>query len=341
MSSGKTEAPTKKRLKEARARGEVAFSRDLVSAAGLLAGVTLLYMLSEGLFARLERTMALGLRSAASPDESLGRVFDTLVLPVLWSVVPILGGVVVVVALTGFLQVGPLWTFHPLRPDTGRLSPFSREGQVLGAERGMGLLFLVLKVSVVGWVAAVTLPEGFRSLGGLFGRGPMAVLHAVGLTLFHLVVRTAAALVVLGILDHFYQRFAFLQSQRMTREEVRKEYRESEGDPRAKRARERLRAEMRRAGGLLDLAHANVVVSDGRSAASVLFYDAGEDAPPQVLVTGRGEFASNLVDQARKDGVPVMDDPRLAASLVELADGDYVPEALFLPVAQVIRAAER
>lgn len=342
MAQDKTEEPTPKKLREARKRGEVAKSRELGTAAVLLGTAGALVASADHLLASMKSTFDLSLQSiaggvAASPGAVLEAGFSlgaSALAPVL--LVAMAAG-----ALASFLQVGPLVSLEPISPKPERLDPIRGTKNLFSQRQLIELVKSVAKIAVIGWVAWVTLRDGLHGIVGLVARDAHAALGAAGTMVTTLLLRVGAVAAGIAVLDVIYQRWRFRQDQKMTKEEVKREHKESEGDAHAKHERERMHREILEHSVLEQVRLADVLVVNPTHYAVALRYDEEENEAPEVLAKGQDDLAQRMIRAAQESGVPIMRDVPLAHALFDLEIGEEIPEALFEAVAAVLRAAWR
>lgn len=245
MSSERTEEATPRKLRRARQDGRVWRSRDLTSALILLAASGLLIWAGGAIFERLRwlTAMIFGLACAPqppSPSLALEAALEAVV-DCLWP----LAGVVTVTAVTaGLVQVWPLLTFEPVRPKLARLDPIAGLRRLLDGRGVIDALVSAAKVLLVGAVLVATLVDELPTLVALVSAGPVAGLDALAAVGGALLLRGGVALLGLAALDVLIQRRRYLKDMRMTRREVERERRETEGDESLRGERRRLRAEL-------------------------------------------------------------------------------------------------
>jgi type III secretion protein U len=332
-----TEAPTPRRLAEARRRGEVAASRELPSAAALAAAVL---VLSWDAPAAVSRAIA-GLRGAFGRAASTGTVADGFAIAASLAprlALPALGAVLAVTVAVGLAQTGGL--VAPLRLDLGRVASAGGwrrlvDGRAVAASFG-GLL----KVGLVGAVAVVVLRPLAGAILSLTGASPPRLLTALGVLAGRLATRLALALLALGVIDLLLARRRHLRALRMTRDEVKRDYKEAEGDPAHRGERQRLHRELLEQRMVEEVRRADFVVVNPDHIAVALRYDAGGDAAPVVVAKGERLVAERIKQIAREAGVPIFRDVGLARSLVGLAEGGEIPAALYEAVAEILRAIQ-
>jgi type III secretion YscU/HrpY family protein len=340
MSDEKTEEPTAKKLREARKRGEVWKSRQLTTAGMLLAMAAVLWATGESALARLETSWGLAIAGIDGGAAGAIRALTASASIMLSIVLPILVVAVVVAVLTQVLQTGPLFTTEPLSPKLERLDPIAGIKRIFSQKNFVELIkssFIVLVVSIV---VILTLEGSLRGVIGLVGRDAMAALAAAGVLVTRLFVRVGAVMVAIAIMDVLYQRWRYQKDQRMTKDQVKREHKEAEGDPHLKRERDRTHREIVTHGVLESVREADVLVVNPTHLAVALRYDAeGELDAPEVVAKGQEDLARRMIQAAEAAGVPIMRDMPLARALFELEVGVEIPERLYEAVAVILRAA--
>jgi type III secretion protein U len=333
-----TEEPTPRRLAEARRRGEVAVSRELSAAAALVAGVAVLVGDGPALAARVVAALRASL-GAAVAGGGVGAGLELARALAVRMLGPALGAVLLVGVATGIAQTRGL-VLAPLRVDLGRVAsgePWRRlfDGRAVLAV-GQGLL----KVALVGAVAALALRPVAGALVALTGAPAARLLGAMGTLSARLAVRLAAAGLVLGAADALLVARRHRRGLRMTREEVRREHRESEGDPAHRGERQRLHREILEQRMVEEVRKADFVVVNPEHIAVALRYDPGASAAPVVVAKGERLVAERIKQIAREAGVPIFRDVGLARSLAELAEGGEIPAELYEAVAEILRVVQ-
>jgi flagellar biosynthesis protein FlhB len=186
----------------------------------------------------------------------------------------------------------------------------------------------------------MTLRDGARGVAGLTARDAHAALTGTGSLVATLMIRVGSAMAGIAVLDVIYQRWRYRRDQRMTKEEVKREHKEAEGDPHQKRERERLHREILAHDTLEAVRRADVLVVNPTHLAVALRYDEeGELDAPEIVAKGGEELAARMIRAAEEANVPVMRDVPLARALFELEVGDEIPEPLYEAVAILLHAA--
>ncbi len=337
--SQKTEAPTPKRLEEARKKGDIAKSQDvpiwfvLLAAAGVLAAAA---PIARALTAPLARIMD----HPHAFDLSNGGA-NILARQVIFAVgVPlvIVFGVLAASSFIGHLvQHRPLWTMEKVKPDLSKLSPVKGLGRIFGPQGWMNLLKAVLKLSAVfaAMLFAVWPERNALSQSGLLE--PEFLVSLIQTLVGRLLL---AALVVVGIvaaIDFLWQRHSFMARMRMSRRDIRDETKQSEGDPQIRAKLRAIRQDRARNRMMASVKDATVVITNPTHYSVALRYDPEIHAAPVCLAKGVDEVALRIRQKARDEGVPLVENVPLARALYAGVDiDDPVPHEHFEAVAKVI-----
>jgi len=332
VSGARTEAPTPRRLAAARRRGEVARSPGLTSAAALAAGLAALAATGPALLGALADVVRAGLSSALSeralPAAALrAAALDVARLSAGPALAALLAG-----ALAGALQAGFLLAPAAAAPRLERLDPGDGLRRLFSAERAASVALGLLQAAVVAALTAAWLRATWPRLAALSGAAaPLPLLAGLLAPLAWLLLAALAAFGAAGLL---LARHRHLRRLRLTRDEVRREQKEDEGDPGHRAERRRRHQALVEAG---PVARATCVVVNPTHVAVALHHrrDAGE--APRVVAKGTGAAARRIRSEARRAGVPVVRDPPLARALLRLAEvGDEIPEVLWDAAAAVL-----
>lgn len=329
-----TEAPTEKKKKEARSEGRIARSQELSSWVAVIVGLAMLPVVAE----RETKVFREAISRVQSPGaESLPRVLGDVLWGGLLGVAPLLAAVWGAVFAVTLAQVGFVLSGKPLKPKAERLNPVKNLKRIVGVRGLVELLKQVLK----GVVVVILMWGVVRTVSStLIGRGGEDAIQSVAYVYKRLAggVRTVAVLgTILAVLDYGYQRWQLRRDLRMTKQEVRDELRQSEGDPLVKQRIRQLQREMARRRMMDDVRTATTVIVNPTRIAVALRYRPGVDTAPVVVAKGRGAIARRIRDTATDNRVPVVRSVQLARALEKSCEvGDEVPAALFQAVARVL-----
>ncbi len=339
----KQEKPTAKRLKDAKEKGQVARSKELGAAIGLVGAALALSWGGVRLAKTMAERMAMVLTEMghmAGGELTDGAVSGLVLDSTGWftlALAPLIGTVIVAGVAGYAVQGGVSAAPKALALHWDRLSPAQGLSRFKPSKSGADLVRAALALIIVG---AVTVPVAQE----LLDRAPQLVVvspaeaAAVGWeAIWALLWRGGLALVVLGAADFLWQRWTWMRGLRMSKQEIRDELRQQEGSPEVRARIRRVQREMLRSRMLSEVKTATVVVTNPTHYAVALRYDRTQMAAPVIVAKGMDAVAARIREAARQAGVPIIENPPLARALHAGADlGDPVPAALFTAVAEVL-----
>jgi flagellar biosynthetic protein FlhB len=339
-SDDKTEAPTPHRLEKAREEGQIPRSRELTSMLILLVGVCIIWFGGDALARRLSGMLSAGLRfdhrMVNDPNLILGQII-LLLKGAMMALLPLITGVVLVALIAPTLLGGLLFSGKSLQPKFSKLNPLPGIKRMFSAQTGAELLKAVLKSTLVGSVVGFYLWSRWPEMMRLMAQPPREAMgNALDL------IGLCALLVVMGMLpmvgfDVFFQLFSHIKKLRMSRQDIRDEFKQSEGDPHVKgRIRQMQRAAASRR-MMADVPKADVIVTNPTHYAVALQYDENKMSAPKVLAKGSGRVALRIREIAAGHKVPTLEAPPLARALYRHAEiGQQIPGQLYAAVAEVL-----
>lgn len=335
-SAEKTEQPTPRRRQEARRRGQVPRSTDLTAAIALLAGLLLLNWLGPAMFERLLELVR-GLGESGDPSAGPHRLLTRGVHAGISVLAPFVLCLLIVTAGGSILQTGAVVAWSRLSPRFDNLNPANGLKRLLSAESltraGMG----VLKMVLLGAVAYSALRGRVNQILFTAALEPISILSLVSQLLFTLALRMAVVLLILGLIDYFYQRWKLERDLRMSKQEVRDELKQMEGDPHVRARRRQLQARIAMQRIRADVPKADVVVTNPTEFAVALQYDEATMRAPRVLAKGADLLALHIRQVAQAAGVPLVQRPPLARGLYyEVEVGQEVPQRFYRALAEVL-----
>ncbi|WCM93615.1 type III secretion system export apparatus subunit SctU [Acidovorax sp. NCPPB 2350] len=337
--SEKTEEPTTKKLKDARKKGQTAKSQDIVVAAIL--GASLLVLTGAGpmLYDRLRRIVTTALEQGiqARDTQQLLALLSSMVLDGM----VVAFGMVIVSVLVGALalmpQVGFMITFEPLTPKFDSLNPAEGLKKMFNARALIEFAKSVLKAVVLGAVLWKIVTDLVPLLVGSVYLTPEASGKIAWSALLHLFSFACLVFVVIGPVDYGLQHWLFIRDQRMSKDDVKRENKDSEGDPHLKGHLKSLREEMATSPPQERVPGATVVVTNPTHYAVALRYEAGVTPLPVVVAKGMDEQAAVIRGLATMHNIPLIANPPLARALHKLPLDRPIPEELFEAVSVVLR----
>ncbi|HUT03485.1 MAG TPA: flagellar biosynthesis protein FlhB [bacterium] len=338
----KTEEATPRRLKKAKEKGQVARSKELASA--LVLGGALMYFWAMGssFLSVVLGNIKSGLLSAATPGEFTLSTMQLLsrgvVLAFAKAVLPFMFCIVVIVTLANLAQGGFILTTKPLEPKLTRLNPISGLKRVFGSIKALAeTATSSLKIIIVALIGYITIKPELSRIPGVFNQSVPGIVIYFGQLAFTLLFRIFIFLMILAIFDFFYRKHEHKKSLKMTKKEVKDEFKETEGDPLIKRRIRQKQYEMARRRMISDVPKADVVITNPTRIAVALSY-VGAGVPAPVLVAkGAGAIARRIISIAAEHDVPVVENKPLAQVLFNSVEiGEVIPESLYKAVAEVL-----
>lgn len=340
----KTEKASPKKKEDARKRGEVHISHDAVSAISMTVIFALLgsgfaafaQKLGEYLKARLEAGYVLTQVNNLNSNMILQSYRQGLkdVLPI---VLPLMLIVMILGVALHIVQTGPLVTTERLKPDPKKLNPMEGFKRLFSMRTIMEMLKSVGKITLMGYVI-------YQTFSGLMDQFPLlmslrpidAFSHAVDLT-SSMGVRMGGVLIALAAVDIFYQWWKFEKDLRMTKQEVKEENKQTEGDPQIKGKRRQLQRRMSQQRMMQDLKQADVVVMNPTHFAVALRYREDVDASPTVVAKGRDSLALRIRKVAEENKITVVENPPVARALYAACEiGQAIPPEMYQAIADIL-----
>jgi type III secretion protein U len=333
--SAKTEQPTPQKLREARRNGNVARSRMLSSAAVTAGGCAGLLMCAPEAAVRLQEWTTSIFTNPSRPLSGVALEGGRILLG--WIGPPLLGAFLAA-AIAATAMAGMEFRPGLLAPQFERIHPGKGFGRVFSSRQlldtGKNLLVSCAIAILLAWVLADAARDAFRAPWLEGSRSMLAILDPLQTAL----VKLCLVVLALGGLDYLLARHRHLADLRMTRDEVKQEYRNNEGDPHHKAKRKALHRALANSGPV-GLRKATAVVVNPTHIAVALGYEPGERDAPWIVASGREEEAFAIRREARRQGIPVIKDVQLARSLIHYDVGEEIPEELYRAAAAVLRVA--
>jgi flagellar biosynthetic protein FlhB len=336
----KTEAPTPRRREEARERGQIAKSADLTSALLLLGGMLLMRWLGPSLISWLIAAMRTHL-DQSDPVSSLRLdwipIASSVGLTVLYAAGPLLVSACLLSIASNLLQVGFVFTTTPLEPSLDKLDPVKGFSRVFNMRALFTLAMSLIKLGLVGAVAWSAISSRIPELMLAMQVDSTHLLALMATLCYDVGVRLGLALLILALIDYFYQRWKHERDLRMTREQVKEEMRRMEGDPiiRQRRRRMQLAAAMQQIRKMVP--QADVIVTNPTELAIALKYDAKSMSAPRVIAKGADYLAQKIREIAALHGVPIIERKPLAQALYKMVEvGHEVPEQFYKAIAEIL-----
>lgn len=337
--SDKTEEATPKRLQKAREEGDSPISAFASQAVAFLAAVTIAPAAVRALTIQSSASVRAAIGRASDPSPSVAVDLPALASSVVVLTAPVLLAAGVVAAVAAVVQSGGVIATKKLVPKLERLDVVAGLKQLFSANRAIAVVRALLFAVGVAWFALQALHAHAAFVVHTVGRPHEGALLAASIVQ-QLTLRAAFLGLFLAVLDIVVTRRSWRKKLRMSKDEVKREHKENDGNPELKAARERAHHELLASAVVARVKTASVVVVNPTHLACALRYDdEGGDEAPVLVASGQGDLAARIVEAARVYGVPVLRDVPLARALIELEIGQAIPEALYEAVAEILREA--
>ena len=337
----KTEVPTEKKRRESREEGQVAFSKELSSAA-LLAGIVLtLVATSPIILDAMRQLMSQIFRDLAQSEElSIDSIF-TLSGEILSIILPAFAPFAAVIIFAGIfasvLQVGVHITFKAISPKFNKISPLTGLKRLFSSQSLADFLKSMAKLIIVGFVGYLTYIDKITELNGLSVSTPESILIYNFTVVAEVAGKIVLALVAIAIFDYFYQRWHHEQQLMMTKQEVKDETKQTEGDPQLKARIRQIQREMSNARMMQEVPKADAVIVNPTHFSVAILYDRDVMTAPEVIAKGADHLALRMRTVARENNVPILERPELARDLYANVEiGDDIPERFYKAIAEIL-----
>ena len=339
-SAEKTEDPTERKLRNAREEGQVARSVELPAAAVTIGAILTLFFIGGYWIKQMAEIFASGFkfdRKTLDNPDLMVTAFAHQIGEAFLLIVPVLLVTAVLAILSSGATGGYLFTLKSTLPKFSKLSLLSGFKRMFGANAAIELLKAILKFSLVTIVLWALVS---RQMDPMMQLGQMAIepaLAAAGWMIAESALWLSLSLLVIALIDAPYQKYSFIKRMRMTKQEVKDEMKDMEGQPEVKQQIRRRQREMANNRMIQKVQDADVVITNPEHFAVALSYDPTGDGAPILLAKGSDHMAARIREEAEKHGVEMFAAPPLARALYFSTEVDQaVPETLYLAVAQVI-----
>ncbi|KRM88634.1 flagellar biosynthesis protein FlhB [Liquorilactobacillus vini] len=335
----KTEKPTAHRLHQARREGNVPRSQDLSSAISLIVFASVLVPLWEFVVEHILPYTIESFEELADYQQmitDLPKIAVQIMLMILFLSAPFFVISISLGFLSNFLQVGVLFTTKTVKPDFKRINPLSGFKQLFSVQALENFVKTLAKFGIVVYFCYQKFMEYLPSFCNLSDVEPVQDLYFLLKFAQSLSLEIAVVLLILGLFDYGFQRFTHRRDLRMTKQEVKDEFKQREGDPQFKSKRRSKYASMIR-NSIQQVKNATVLVTNPTHLALAIKYDENNEGVPVLLAKGADRLAQRMKEEARKQQVPIIENRPLAWALYrQVEPGDFVPVDLYESVAEVI-----
>ena len=344
----KTEPATDKKLKDARSEGQVAKSRELGQALALLALFIVLKIWAGTIghnfinSFRANYTRMKEMTTLVGGDISVKdftRLINSNIVTMVLVVAPVFIAAVVIAVISDIFQVKWAPTAKPLKPKFSKINPISGFKRIFSKEKLIDLLKSLVKLFILGYMAYTTLKGEFAVLFTLFDMELISAVRIIGDVAISLGLKISAVYIVIGFADFGYQKWKFAEDMKMTKQEVKDEWKNAEGDPAVKGKQKQRMMEASRRRMMQAVPSADVVITNPTHFAVAVKYDVNVFDAPYVVAKGEDFLAARIKERAAEAGVDIVENKPLARMLYYNVDlGSPIPPELYQTVAEILAA---
>lgn len=338
--ASKTEDASQKKLEDSRERGQVAQSKDLSTWVMFLAATILIGTATPTMFAELAIYLKQFLENAhAIPQATggIGVVLTDVFLHTL-SATFLFFLILVVAAIFGpTMQIGLLFAPQILKPDFSKISIMKGFGRIFSMRSVVEFIKGILKMSTVGFVGFILVTPYFDAIEHSIDQSPLTMMEETKDLSIRMLIGILVVFLAIALADFMYQRWEYMKQMRMTKQEVKDEYKQSEGDPFIKGKLKQMRMEKARQRMMQNVPKATVVITNPTHYAIALKYDPDEGEAPIVIAKGVDKVAQRIREVATEHNIILFENKPLARTLYDTVDIDEaIPEELYKAVAEII-----
>ncbi len=342
----KTEQPTSKKLSDARKEGKVAKSKEVVNGIALFGFFLGLRVFTSFAGFRFEEIFSwiysiipdvVKMNGSGLTINTISGIMFALLTRMLIILLPFL----VIGFLTGFVanlvQVGWKPTLKPLQPKLNKFNPVSGFKRIFSKQSIVNLLMALAKIFLVFYISYLTVRDQANNLFILYDVNLKAALNLIFRIIVDTGIKISIIYIILGFIDYAYQRWKFRDDMKMTKQEVKDEYKNTEGDPQIKGKQKQRMMESSRRRMMQNVPKADVVITNPTHLAVAILYDNTKDEAPRVVAKGEDYLAGKIREAAKESGVTIVENKPLARALYATVEVDEViPPELYQAVAEIL-----
>ena len=335
----RTEQATNKRRQDFRKKGQVAQSKEVATAALLTASLLLWVFYARYFWHDLESVYTRLLQRLSE-----FQVTPLAIVNLTWEIGAVMGKLLwpvflltlVVGFFASFLQVGPLFSTQVFQPDLNKFNPVKGMAKFVSKRSAVELVKSLAKVALIGFVAYKTVANEFDTALALSMLDLNQTLIFLGQVAFLVLAKTCGIIIVLAFIDFTFSRYEMEQKMKMTKQEVKEEFRETEGDPQLKARIRSVQQQMARKRMMAEVPKADVVITNPTHLSVALSYQRGDMDAPKIVAKGADHLAFRIREIARDHHVPIIENKPVARALYKQEVGEEIPEEMFTAVAEIL-----
>ena len=336
----KTEQPTPKKRRELKEKGEVAKSRELPSVAVLLSALMVLSFFGSYMYSHIQIIMKSAFSLPTMNDLNVSefvKYAQDIISRFIMLLLPLFGAIFITAIVSNIMQIGFIVSGESIKPKFSKIDPIKGVGRMFSKQALMEFFKSLLKLIIVGSIAFVTVKAEMKNFYLLGDMETNSIFIYILKIFFKIFIRCSMAMIVLVIIDYIFQKWEFENRIKMTKQEVKDEFKKSEGDPLIKSRIRSIQMEMARKRMMQAVPDADVVITNPTHLAVALKYDSLTMKAPKVLAKGPGKIAERIRKMATEHDIPIMENKELARNLYAAVEvGQEIPAALYQAVAEIL-----
>ena len=337
----KTEEPTSKRVTDTEKKGNFAHSREINSSFILLAALLGFMILGEQstrhVMGSWTEMLAESWALQLTPEE-IYKVTVNSMKAYLNIAAPFLVLIMLAGLMSNIIQIGGLhFSSHPLMPKFSKLSPLKGFGRIFSKNSVMELFKSLFKVGIISVISYYVMKSHWQEIPPLMGFGVGQILSFMGFVALEIIYNVLLVMIFLSLLDFAFQKFTYMENLRMTKQEIKEESKETDGNPQIKQRIRTVQMEMARKRMMSAVPEADVIVTNPTHISIAIKYDTLNYAAPVVVAKGVGPIAMRIREIAKENNIPLVEDKPLARTLNKTVQvGQVIPASLYKAVAEIL-----
>ena len=337
----KTEEPSAKRITDSEEKGNFAHSREINSSFVLLAALLGFLITGEQSTRNLMGSWHMLIAEAGTLQLTFEELYK-VVADAMTGFIKVIGPFLVLIMVGGvtsnLIQIGGLrFSTHPLIPKFSKLSPMKGFGRIFSKNTVMELFKSLFKVGIISILSYFIIKSHWNEIPPLMGLGVGEILSFMGFVALEIIFQVLLVMIFLSLIDFAFQRFTYRENLRMTKQEVKEERKETDGNPQIKQRIRTVQMEMARKRMMSAVPDADVVVTNPTHISIAIKYDPEKTSAPAVIAKGVGHIAMRIREIARENGIPLVEDKPLARTLNKTVEvGQLIPASLYKAVAEIL-----
>ena len=341
MAGEKTEKATPKKRKDERKKGNVFLSRDAVTAVSLIASFYALKIFAPSIFTNVQDLVRRYISLAGTKEvflaSDISTIFTDLGLVFLKTAMPLVGVSVLVAVIVTMAQTKMLFSTKAFAPKFSRINPLNGIKKMFSIRAIVELLKSLLKIVVLLYMVYTVLIDEVTTLPTLIDMAPVNAINKTGEIIMDVVLKSGIAFVFLAAADYLYQWWDYEKNMKMSKQEIKDEYKQIEGNPQIKGRQRQLQQQRSRQRMMQNVPEADVVIRNPTHFAVALKFDRDKDRAPKVIAKGMDQLALRIVKVAEENDVYVTEDRPLARALYDAVEvGDEIPEEFYKAIAKIL-----